>query len=198
MLSRRVKIPAMKHRTIILASSSPRRLELLRQHGFEVQVHPADIEETSPPHFTVGEITLWNARRKAGKIAGIYANRVVIAADTLVSHNGRILGKPDDLAEATEMLRALNGKTHQVFSGVWLSSKSGTRHYGFIEVSRVRFRKLSEHEISDYLTRINPLDKAGAYAAQEDPIGLIEEIEGSRTNVIGLPMETLAEVLEVF
>jgi septum formation protein len=188
----------MKNRKIILASSSPRRLELLRQHGYEVQVHPAAIEETTPPHLTVGEITLWNARRKAGDVSRGFAEHVVLAADTLVSHHGKILGKPADLGEATEMLRALNGRTHQVFSGVWLSSRSGTQHYGFIEISRVRFRKLKEREIIDYLARINPLDKAGAYAAQDDPIGLIEEIEGSRSNVIGLPMETLATVLETF
>ncbi|MGC3990649.1 MAG: Maf family protein [Chthoniobacteraceae bacterium] len=188
----------MKTKTIILASSSPRRLDLLRQHGYEVEVHPAEIEETNPPHFTVGEITLWNARRKAASVAHRFSDDVVLAADTLVSHHGKILGKPRDLAEATEMLRSLNGQTHQVFSGVWLSTDGGTRHFGFIECSRVRFRKLTDREIGEYLSLINPLDKAGAYAAQHDPVGLIEEIDGSRTNVIGLPMEALAEALELF
>jgi len=188
----------MKTQTIILASSSPRRVELLRQHGYDVHVHPAEITETNPPHLTVGEITLWNARRKAADVSHRFPDSVVIAADTLVSLGGKILGKPRDMAEATEMLQSLNGTTHHVFSGVWLSSDAGTRHYGFIEVSHVRFRKLTSAEIGEYLTAINPLDKAGAYAAQEDPIGLIEEIDGSRSNVIGLPMESLEAALEAF
>ena len=183
-------------RSIVLASASPRRLSLLRQHGYEVDVVPADIEEVLPDFLTVGETTLFNAKRKAGDVARQRPDALVLAADTLVAVDGRILGKPRDLAEAFEMVSLLSGRAHEVFSGVWLARAGGAR--GFVEVSRVRFRKLTTREIGRYIGKINPLDKAGAYAAQDDEMGVIESIEGSRTNVIGLPMEALARVLRAF
>ena len=180
----------------MLASASPRRLSLLRQYGYEVDVVPADIEEVLPDFLTVGETTLFNAKRKAGDVARHRPNALVLAADTLVAVDDRILGKPRDLDEAFEMLRLLNGRAHEVFSGVWLARAGGVR--GFVEVSRVRFRKLTEDEIARYLAQIHPLDKAGAYAAQDDEMRVIESVQGSRTNVIGLPMEALARALRAF
>ncbi len=181
---------------IVLASASPRRLALLREHGYDVQVVPAQIEEVYPAYLTVGEITLFNAKRKAGAVVPRHPVDLVLAADTLVSIEGGVLGKPENLARAAEMLRLLSGRTHEVFSGVWLAR--GGRAHGFIEVSRVRFRKLSASEIQRYIRLIQPLDKAGAYAAQDDEMGVIEAVEGSRTNVIGLPMESLAQALRRF
>lgn len=184
--------------TIILASASPRRRDLLREHGYDVEVMPAQVEEVMPDFLTVGETTLLNAKAKAGVVARAQPQALVLAADTLVSIDGMILGKPRDLDEAFEMLSRLSGRTHEVFSGVWLAHAAKRRMRGFVEVSRVRFRKLTPSKIRAYMERIHPLDKAGAYAAQTDEQDVIASIEGSRTNVVGLPMERLSEALRRF
>ena len=181
---------------LILASTSPRRRDLLTEAGYRFEVIPADVNEITPVHFTVSETVLFNAKVKAEEVAQRRSDALVIGADTLVALEGNALGKPRDLCEAFEMLSQLSGREHEVFSGVWLACLAGKQlSLGFVEVSRVRFRKLSAKEIREYMTRINPLDKAGAYAAQEDPMGIIAGIEGSRTNVIGLPMEALSAAL---
>ena len=185
-------------RPILLASASPRRRDLLQEHGYTVQIKPATVEELMPPHLTVGETTLFNARLKAQAIASTEPESLILAADTLVAINGRILGKPRDLDEAFEMLSLLNGKTHQVFSGVWLFCTGTRKVCGFIEVSQVTFRGLTPSEIHEYMKRIGPLDKAGAYAAQQNEMDVIASIEGSHTNVIGLTMEKLATALQFF
>ncbi len=148
-----------------------------------------------PPHLTVRETVLLNARRKGAAVAGLHPAACVVAADTLVALDGRALGKPATLVDARAMLGALSGRTHQVFSGVWIEQRASGGAAAFVEVSEVRFRALAAGEIEDYVRRVHVLDKAGAYAAQEDPIGLIEGIDGSRTNVIGLPMERLVPML---
>ena len=183
------------HAPLILASSSPRRRELLAERGYRFEIITAPVEETLPPHLTVRETVLLNARRKGSAVAALHPAACVLAADTLVALDGRPLGKPANLDEAREMLAALGGRTHQVFSGVWIEHRAAGTLAAFIEVSFVRFRALTPPEIEDYLRRVHVLDKAGAYAAQEDPIGLIAAIEGSRTNVIGLPIERLAPIL---
>jgi septum formation protein len=180
---------------LILASSSPRRRELLAGRGYAFEVITAAVEEVLPPHLTVRETVLLNARRKGTAVAALHPEQWVIAADTLVALEGRALGKPAGLDGARAMLAALSGRTHQVFTGVWLERLAAPRIAAFIEVSHVRFRSVTPAEIEDYLRRVPVLDKAGAYAAQEDPIGLIESIEGSRSNVIGLPMERLEAML---
>jgi len=180
---------------LILASSSPRRRELLAEYGYHFEIVTASIEETVPAHLTVRETVLLNASRKGSAVAALHPGACVVAADTLVSLEGRPLGKPATLDDARAMLASLNGRTHQVFSGVWIEHRAAGSVAAFIEVSHVRFRPLSADEIEDYLRRVHVLDKAGAYAAQEDPIALIEAIDGSRTNVIGLPMERLVQML---
>lgn len=180
---------------LILASSSPRRRELLAERGYRFEVITPAVEETIPPHLTVRESVLLNARRKGAAVAALHPDACVVAADTLVALDGQPLGKPAGPRDARRMLAALSGRTHQVFSGVWLEHRAARGLAAFIEVSHVRFRALGEGEIDDYLRRVHVLDKAGAYAAQEDPIGLIAQIEGSRTNVIGLPMERLMPML---
>jgi septum formation protein len=181
---------------LILASSSPRRRELLAEHGYRFEIVTAPVEETLPAHLTVRETVLLNARRKGSAVAALHPAACVVAADTLVALDGRALGKPATLDDARAMLAALAGRTHQVFSGVWIEQRAAGGLAAFIEVSHVRFRALTADEIDDYLRRVHVLDKAGAYAAQQDPIGLIEAIEGSRTNVIGLPMERLVPMLQ--
>jgi septum formation protein len=180
---------------LILASSSPRRRALLAEHGFDFEViAPSGVEEFAPPHLSPGETVLANARAKARAI--VHSNAVVLGVDTEVFFEGRVLGKPADMDDALVMISRLNGRTHEVYSGVWMVS--GKKEYGFVVVSRVHFHKRTAAELSRYLARIRPLDKAGAYAAQDDHGEMIARVEGSYSNVIGLPMEGLAEKLDEF
>jgi septum formation protein len=181
---------------LILASASPRRRELLTQFGYNAEIRPADIAEIFPPHLTVAETTLLNARLKANAVAEEEPDALVLAADTLVALDQEIFGKPQDRAEAFRMLGALSGRVHCVFSGVWL--KRGSKSCGFIDKSRVKFRKLSIAEIEAYIARVDPMDKAGAYAVQESSERIISRIDGSITNVMGLPMEKLEQTLQLF
>lgn len=182
---------------IILASASPRRHQLLAEYGYTFTVQPADIEEQMPPGLDVAEITLFNARQKALAVAALNPDELVLGVDTLVAFEGAILGKPVDMDDAFAMLSRLNGRIHEVHSAVWATRQSTDTNRALVEVSRVKFRSLDEPALRRYMERIHPLDKAGAYAAQdENPESIVECIEGSRTNVIGLPMEALAKMLE--
>ena len=180
---------------LILASISPRRRLLLLEHGYEFRVVPADVTEIAPAYLSPGEITLFNARAKsrAHFAAMPQPGSLVLGVDTLVAFEGAVLGKPENMMAAFRMVKRLNGRTHDVYSGVWLRHAESKRERGFIDITRVHFRKLTDAQLKAYLARIGPLDKAGAYAAQEDRGELIESIEGSFSNVIGLPMEALAE-----
>ena len=183
---------------IILASASPRRRQLLMQHGYEFVVLPAEVEEIAPAHLTPREVVLWNARLKARAVARGQPGDIVLGVDTLVAFGGRIFGKPRDMDEAFAMVRALNGRAHEVYSGVCLLRAGTGEERTFAEMTRVHFHRLTAAQLRAYLARIGPLDKAGAYAAQDDRGELIERVEGSFTNVIGLPMEALAEALRAF
>jgi septum formation protein len=130
--------------------------------------------------------------RRPKRLAERWPRKIVLGADTLVAFEGRLFGKPSGMDEALEMLEQLNGRAHDVFSGVWLVRASSGDRRGFVEATRVHFRRLSTARLREYLCRIRPTDKAGGYAAQEDKGELIERFEGSFTNVIGLPMERLA------
>ena len=184
---------------LILASASPRRRVLMHEHGFHFEVRvPHGVTEIAPEHLSPGEIVLANARAKA---RAAFAERaqtpdaVVLGVDTEVFFEGRVLGKPLDMTAAFAMLRRLNGRTHEVYSGVWIAGQGKER--GFIEVTGVRFHRRTDAEMRRYLDRIHPLDKAGSYAAQDDRGEMIAAFEGSFSNVIGLPMERLCvELLE--
>ena len=181
---------------IVLASASPRRHQLLTEYGYRFRVQPADIEEVMPPDLTVAEITLFNARQKAVHVAEQHPGELVIGVDTLVALDGVSLGKPADMDEAFAMLRRLNGRIHEVYSAIWMERKTPAASRALVEVSRVKFRQWDDDALRRYMERIHPLDKAGAYAAQDEgPESIVECIEGSRTNVIGLPMEALAKML---
>lgn len=183
---------------LILASASPRRRRLLRDHGYEFRAIAPEVAEIAPRHLTAREITLFNARSKARAVARAEPDAVVLGADTVVAFEGEIFGKPADLSAARAMLKRLNGRAHEVYSGVWLCHAVSRREKAFVEISRVQFRRLTDAQLRAYLARIDPLDKAGAYAAQDDRGELIERVEGSFTNVVGLPMETLAKALREF
>ena len=183
---------------LILASSSPRRRRLLQEHGCNFRVVPAEVSEIAPPHLTAGEITLFNARSKAHAIARKYPKSLVLGVDTVVAFESEIFGKPESMDAAFAMLSRLNGRSHAVYSGVWLRHAESGRERGFIDITRVHFRHLTDPQIRAYLARIGPLDKAGSYAAQDDRGELIERFEGSFSNVTGLPMEALDEALKEF
>ena len=181
---------------IILASASPRRAELLREIVEEFQVLPGHAEEFQPEQFSPVESCLLNACRKARVIAKRFPDALVIGADTEVCLGRRVFGKPRDRDDAERMLAELAGRTHLVISGVCLLQLRRHRQRLFAEITRVTFKRLDALEISDYLDRINPLDKAGAYAIQEHGEMIVERIEGSFSNVVGLPVDRLREELE--
>jgi septum formation protein len=184
--------------SLLLASGSPQRSELLAAAGFEFETITPGVAEKADPHLTARELTSWNAVRKGLAVARDYANWVVLAADTVVSLDGEIIGKPADFADAVRILSRLNGRIHCVYSSVVIAQLAAAKVTLFSEMSEVRFRTLSERQIRDYLTKINPLDKAGAYAAQGYGAEIIDHIDGSYSNVVGLPMERTIEILKQF
>jgi len=154
------------------------------------------VEERAPAHLSPGETVLANARAKARAVGRVRPEAVVLGVDTEVFFAGRVLGKPADMDAAFAMLSRLNGRMHEVYSGVWIAGR--VKECSFIEITRVHFHQRSREELGRYLARICPLDKAGAYAAQEDRGEMIDRVEGSFSNVIGLPMERLREELRGF
>jgi septum formation protein len=183
------------HPPIILASVSPRRAELLRQAGLMFAVVPAHTLETHPEHLTPYEVAQINAYRKCRTVAKKHPDALVLGADTIVCIGGEILGKPASLAVAEQMLRKLQGRTHEVVTAVCLLHLRSHRQRLFAASTNVTFRELDVVQIRSYLTRINPLDKAGAYAIQEHGDRIVENISGSYSNVVGLPVERVLEEL---
>ncbi|HSS18355.1 MAG TPA: Maf family protein [Candidatus Dormibacteraeota bacterium] len=182
----------------MLVSSSPRRVALLSEAGFEFEIARPRVAEKFGATLTLRELTLWNAIRKGMSGAQTRPDAVVLAADTLVALGNQIIGKPADLSEAARMLRRLSGRTHEVCSAVAIYQQTSGRSAFFHDVSRVRFRRLSNATIENYLAKVSPLDKAGAYAAQGNGAEIIAKIQGSFTNVVGLPMEKTVAALAKF
>ena len=177
---------------LILASTSPRRRLLLAEHGYRFEVvAPYGVEEIAPLDLSPGDTVLANASAKARAV--VRPDAAVLGVDTEVFFEGRVLGKPRDMDDAFAMLSRLNGRSHEVYSGCWLIHDGTER--GFVEITRVHFHQRTDSELRAYLARIHPLDKAGAYAAQNDNGEMIARFEGSFTSVIGLPMEALAREL---
>jgi nucleoside triphosphate pyrophosphatase len=177
----------------ILASDSPRRRELLADAGYEFDVVSPAITELETAELSLLELTIANATRKGVAVATTHPDRVVLAADTLVAIEGEIIGKPGDVNHARKILRRLSGRTHQVCTGVFVVGPR--QRITLTETSHVVFRKLNESAITEYFKVVNPVDKAGAYAAQGPGRSIIATIKGSVSNVIGLPMERTIEVL---
>jgi len=147
---------------------------------------------------TIRELTIWNAARKGEAASKLFPDAIVLAADTLVTIDGDVLGKPSDFEDAVRMLHRLSGRAHEVWTGVRIVQAAHRKTKGFAEMSRVHFRNLEEPAIRNYLAKIDPLDKAGAYAAQGHGAEIIERVEGSFSNVVGLPMEKTARALRAF
>lgn len=188
----------MRAPSLLLASNSPRRRELLAEAGFKFETWSPDIAERFDIALTLRELTAFNAVRKAMAAARVHPKRIVLAADTLVAIDDRILGKPADMSDAIAMLQRLSGQAHEVCTSVFISHLLAGKSIGFSEISRVQFRQLTRLEIDRYLALINPLDKAGAYAAQGFGAEIIEKIDGSFTNVVGLPLEKTVPALAEF
>ena len=183
----------MKLPPLILASASPRRAELLKQLNLEFRIVPGAIAETFDEQLSPLELCQLNAHRKARVIAKKHPDALVLGADTLVFLEGEIMGKPADVAEARRMLGRLQDRTHQVVTGVSLIHLRVFRERTFAVSTAVTFHPLTAEQINGYLSRMNPLDKAGAYAIQEHGDTIVSEISGSFSNVVGLPLEMLKE-----
>ena len=181
--------------SIILASASPRRKELLKMLGVEdLRIIPARGEEKADPALPPAELVKTLAAHKAREVAAQCAPAdVIVAADTIVWADGRVFGKPHSEAEAAQMLRTLSGRLHEVYTGVAVI-QSG-RELLAAERSAVRFRALSEREIAAYIATGEPMDKAGAYGAQGKAALFVEGIEGDFFNVMGLPLCRLGIML---
>lgn len=185
----------MKLPHLVLASASPRRSALLKQLGVPFEVIVASADEISPKYLSPHEVCQVNAHRKARAVARQHADALVLGADTVVALGTTIFGKPRDAADARRMLRALSGQTHQVITGVALMHLAAQRERLFAVSTTVVFRKLTAAQISEYVANVHTLDKAGAYAIQEHGEMIIEQINGSFSNVVGLPLERLEKEL---
>ena len=184
-------------RPIILASASPRRQFLLKEIGLEFKIDPPHIDESFPDDMPVENVPLFLAESKAKALLSKITNEIIIASDTVVICDKKILNKPADRNEAIEMLNFLSGKTHTVITAVCLLSKE--KMDLFDDRTEVTFEKLSQEEIEFYIDNYKPYDKAGAYGAQ-DWIGMVavEKISGSYFTVMGLPIHKVYERLKTF
>ena len=173
---------------IILASASPRRAELFRSLGVQFEIVVSDALEREEHPASARDLAIHNAQVKARAVAARHLESLVIGADTVVVLGERVFGKPRDLNDARRMLRELSARSHRVITGVCLIH--GVERSFAVETS-VQFRTLSDDDIERYIAAVNTLDKAGAYAIQEGP-PVVATIEGSYSNVVGLPLEQLA------
>lgn len=184
-----------KNNTIILASTSPRRKELLRQIGLDFRVDPADVDERVLPGESPEEYAVRVALDKARVAAARAGTGIVIAADTVVVLGDEILGKPVDAADAERMLMMLSGNVHRVITGLAVMDAATGKALTRTTVTRVWFRSLTPQEIISYVATGEPLDKAGAYGIQERGALLVDKIDGCYFNVVGLPLSLLGELL---
>lgn len=182
----------------ILASASPRRKELLRELIPEFEIIPSRAEERVEGTPAPERLVQLLAKQKAEDVAGMpeAAGKAVLGSDTVVALDGETLGKPKDEADAKRMLKALSGRTHEVYTGVCILYPNERGRVALTDVActKVRFSELSDERIDAYIATGSPMDKAGAYGIQDGE--LVEGIEGSFSNVVGLPVELVAEMLK--
>ena len=178
---------------LVLASRSPRRVELLARAGYRFEVEPADIDERRLEGETPRELVRRLAREKAAAVAPRHPGSIVLGADTVVVIDGAVLGKPNGEADAAGMLRRLSGRAHEVLTGVALHAAH--RCCGGVQSTRVFFRALSREDVAWYVASGEPADKAGGYSIQGRASRFVTRIEGSYTNVVGLPVELVDGLL---
>jgi len=188
----------MSRGVLVLASASPRRRRLLALAGLDFEVVPAEVDESPRPDEGAADQVRRLAQAKAEQVGQSRPADWILAADTLVVLGSLVLGKPRDRAEAAEMLARLSGRTHQVLTGYCLFNKALDR--GHIDLCRteVEFRNLTGPDIEKYLESGEPLGKAGAYAIQGRGAGLVKRVFGSYTNVVGLPLAEIIELLRFY
>jgi septum formation protein len=184
-----------KHHTVILASGSPRRQELLRGLDIDFDIETRPVNEVYPDHLKGHEITDHLAKLKASAFENLAENEILITSDTIVWLNDKAMNKPRDIAFAKAQLQALSGSTHEVITSVCFTTHQ--RQQTIYDITEVQFKNLSTEEIDYYLDRYKPMDKAGAYGVQEW-IGFIgvEKLTGSYFNVMGFPLHKVYEVLK--
>ncbi len=187
-------------RKIVLASKSPRRIELLKRENIDFEIAPAHINEERfyNDMITTEENAMNIALEKAKKIAADYEDAFIIGADTMVAVGGKILGKPINEDEARYMIRLLSGKTHYVVTGFCIMYSATYEYVTSFAKTAVTFKPLSLKEVDDYLDKIEYGDKAGAYAIQEYGNLVIKKIEGNKDNVVGLPVKQVIEIMNNF
>jgi nucleoside triphosphate pyrophosphatase len=177
----------------VLASASPRRRALLDEAGLAFDVYPVDVDESPRPGEAAAAYVARLAEEKARRAANALPGRPVLGADTVVVIDGELLGKPADNAEAAAMLRRLSGRAHEVLTGVVVVF--GEQVASVVETTAVRFRDIAEDEIAWYVASGEPADKAGAYAIQGLASRFVAQIEGSYSNVVGLPVAAVLQIL---
>ncbi|MBL7869379.1 MAG: septum formation protein Maf [Flavobacterium lindanitolerans] len=190
--------PHLKNYTILLASGSPRRQQFFKDMHLDFEVRLKEVDEIYPEHLKASEITDFLAKLKADAFQDELApNDILVTSDTIVWHNGKALGKPKDYDDAFQILRALSDSTHEVYTSVCFRHNGKTDIIN--EVTKVTFAHLSDEAIAYYLDNFKPYDKAGAYGIQEW-IGIIgiSKIEGSYSNVVGLPVQKVYEYFTTF
>lgn len=184
---------------LILASQSPRRRRLLHRLGVEFTVQVSPAEEVIPPGAKPSAIVQTLAAAKATPVAGDHPDALVVAADTIVTLDDDILGKPASRAEATATLRRLSGSTHTVYTGIALQHMASERQATAVEATEVTFGPLREEEIAAYVATGSPMDKAGSYGIQDDLGALfVAQIRGDYYNVVGLPLHRLYRLLQTY
>lgn len=181
--------------TIILASASPRRLELLESLGFVVRVEPSTYGEPDDPALTPRELAIRHAAAKAHEVRERFPGELILAADTVVDVDGRALGKPRDAAQAHQMLRTLSGREHQVHTAYALALPGRTELFEDAATTRVRFYPLDDDEITSYVASGEPMDKAGAYGIQGRAASLVASIDGDFYTVMGFPLARFVRAL---
>jgi septum formation protein len=180
---------------ILLASVSPRRLELLQSLGFAVRVEPSGYDEPDDPAASPRELAVRHAAAKARDVRARFPEEVIVAADTVVDVDGRALGKPRDAAQASQMLRTISGREHQVHTAYAIALPGRTELFEDAATTKVRFYSLDDDEIASYVRSGEPMDKAGAYGIQGRAASLVASIDGDFYTVMGFPLARFVRAL---
>jgi septum formation protein len=180
---------------IVLASESTRRVDILRTLGVSFSIIPPGIDETKRPTESPKDYALRIAYEKAYKVGNLFPDKWIIGADTIVVHKGKVLGKPGSDTDAFEMLKRLRGNWHKVYTGYCVLNMSKQIVYQDVAETKVFIKDLTDDEIEKYIKTSEPLDKAGSYAVQGKGGYMVKEIKGSYSNVVGLPISEITDVL---
>lgn len=181
---------------VILASTSPRRIEILSKTDLKFEAHPALFEEDMSLDLDPVSLAKYLSFGKANSLVARFSDALIIGADTFIVHEGKLLGKPHTPEKSVEMLASLSGKTHSVLTGLVIIETPNGQSYSHVEETKIKFRNLSNEEILKYVATNEPLDKAGAYAIQGGAAEFVEKIDGDYFNVMGLPLDKLIILLD--